>query len=331
MFGVGIACRADPPSSSFGHLSGEAFGTTWRVTWQGELDEAAVRGLLDTTFADVDATMSSWRSDSELALLPRDRRAAVSEPLYSVVASALDVAAATNGAFDPTVEPLLELWGFRGDRITQTPSDDAIAETLQGVGWQRVSQGRSDNGEPWIDLGGATIDLSAIAKGTAVDRASWALSQHGASAHLVEVGGEVRAHGRGPHGAWTVGVEWPSADAGSSGGFAARVPLRNAAMATSGDYRNVYVLDGDRVVHTMNPVTGRPAQTDVLSATVLAETCEAADAWATALRVMGAERAMVMVERRHDVEAMLQRKGPDGDVELRRSSGFPLLPGSPTR
>ena len=304
-------------------LSGEAFGTTWNVTWRGsEPSPSTAESRIVEVLETVDAAMSSWRDDSEIQRLRRiEGPGSVSEETYQVVAAALELASATGGAFDPTVEPLMALWGFRGDRRSAPPSDAEIAQALAQMGWRRVQLSRGPQGVAQVDAGGTSLDLSAIAKGHAVDRVSHALSALGASDHLVEIGGESRAHGGGPHGDWRLGVDQPDERQAPGATFAAILKLRNAAVATSGNYRNAYDASGTRVVHTMDPRVGRPHESQVASATVIAPDCRSADGWATALMVLPPDEGLAAVEARPDLEALLLIAGDAGFVE-RRSSGI---------
>ncbi|MEZ4237869.1 MAG: FAD:protein FMN transferase [Myxococcota bacterium] len=314
-----LAGACAPPPPAVHALRGEALGTTWSVKWRGDRPtepdaEAAVVRVL----GEVDAAMSSWRDDSELAAIRSSHGpVVVSEETYEVVGAALELADATRGAFDPTVEPLMALWGFRGAPRTEPPTDDEIAAARAQVGWQRVRRFRGPDGAPRIDGGGTSLDLSAIAKGHAVDRVANALSALGAADQLVEVGGEVRAQGDGPQGAWQLGVDEPEPGHAPGQALAAVVGLTNAALATSGNYRSRYEADGTVIVHTMDPRTGRPFDSVVGSASVVAPDCRTADGWATALMVLG-EAGLPLVEARPDLEALLLVGGREVPT-----SGFP--------
>lgn len=316
------ACAPDAPARPRGEtpvevrqLDGEALGTTWTVKFLGDAakDGEAERAVREA-LASVDAAMSTWRDDSELARVrAADGPVVVSESTYAVVGQALELASATGGAFDPTVQALVEVWGFHGSRRQDLPSEEALQAARAQVGWQRVRLGRDAEGRPTIDDGGTALDLSAIAKGYAVDRVSHALSRLGLADHLVEVGGEVRAHGAGPTGTgWRLGVDRPDPGAQPGRRLEAVVRLTNAALATSGNYRNAYVVDGERVVHTLDPRVGRPVRSEVASASVVAPDCATADALATALMVLGPEQGLALVEARPDVEALLLVVEGDG-------------------
>ena len=315
----------DPPeaAAAFHELQGEAFGTTWSVKWRGPAPtEAAAESAIVEALEAVDARMSSWRSDSEIN---EARRAGgphpVSEETHDVVLASLQLAEETGGAFDPTVEPLMALWGFRGKPREEPPTGDEIEATLATIGWSSVVPGRTAEGTPTVDTGGTALDLSAIAKGHAVDRVAWELSALGSTDHLVEIGGEVRASGSGPSGLWRLAVDSPSNRQAPGTTFAAMALLRNAGMATSGNYRSAYDAGGTRVVHTMDPRTGRPHASEVASATVVAPDCRTADGWATALMVLPPDEGIAAIEGRPELEALLLLASEAGFSE-RRSSGM---------
>lgn len=296
-------------------VTGEALGTTWTVKYLGgAATEDQVGQAAREALASVDQAMSTWRDDSELS---RIRQASgpvvVSEATVEVIGEALELAAASGGAFDPTVQPLVEVWGIHGQRRQDLPSEEELAQARAQVGWDRVVLGRDSEGRPTVDAGGTALDLSAIAKGYAVDRVSWAVSSLGIANHMVEVGGEVRAHGPGPSGTgWRLGIDRPVSDASPGQQLEAVVRLTNGALATSGNYRNTYVVDGERIVHTLDPRAGRPVASQVASATVVAPDCMTADGIATALMVLGEAEGLALVEARPQVEALLLVIDGDG-------------------
>jgi thiamine biosynthesis lipoprotein len=266
--------------------------------------------------------MSTWRDDSELSRIrASDGPVEVSEDTALVVREALEIAAATGGAFDPTVQPLVEVWGLHGAKRTSVPSDEELAAAMAHVGWRRVTLARTEALVPTVDSGGTALDLSAIAKGHAVDRVSSALSALGIPSHMVEIGGEVRVAGPSPSGGpWRVGVDVPREDSVPGRALADVLEISNAAIATSGNYRNVYAIGDLRVVHTLDPRRGRPVESGVASATVVASDCRTADGWATALMVMG-EAGLPLIEARRDIEALLLVVDGDGFAP-RQTSGM---------
>ncbi len=307
LVGLLASCTPAQPDIDYLRLQGEGLGTTWSATWRPGPGEAEVSADLVAVLQRVDAHMSTWRDDSELSVARRaDGRSPVSEDTWQVVGASLDLAQATGGAFDPTVQPLMELWGFHGGGREGEPTPEEIEATLGRVGWQGVLRGRDGEGQAWLDLQGRALDLSATAKGYAVDELAFALSMAGAADFMVEVGGEVRVAGRGPSGQpWTLGIDAPVEGNAPGQQLAARVELGQGAVATSGNYRNVRRVGERLVAHTLDPRVGRPVQSDVLSATVLADDCMTADGWATALMVLGSEEGLRLVERTPGVEAWL--------------------------
>ena len=318
-----LACGGSAPQGEMAStLQGRAFGTTWTVRWlpsEGAPDLQQAESVIVEELARVDALMSTWRDDSELSRARRtDGALSVSPQTAGVVRSALKLAERSGGAFDPTVQPLVELWGIHGERRTSAPSEEEVAAAMLQVGWQRVVLAGTPEA-PTLNTAGTALDLSAIAKGHAVDEVSEALRRAGAARHMVEVGGEVRVAGLGPNQeGWRLGVDDPIAAAAPGTKLIAVLSLSDVALATSGNYRNRYVVDDQTVVHTLDPRVGRPVQTDVLSASVVAPTCEEADGVATALMVLGAKDGLALVESLVGVDALLVLE----DGAQRRSSGL---------
>lgn len=305
-------------------LQGEALGTTWTVKWLEDtrILDATVEDAVVTALSEVDAAMSTWRTDSELSRArAADGPIPVSAETAMVVEAALTLARDTGGAFDPTVEPLMELWGFRGTPRTTLPTDAEIEAARAQVGWDRVSVEVRD-GQAYLDTGGTALDVSAIAKGHAVDRVSLALSELQLPNHMVEIGGEVRVqgHGQSAH-YWAIGVDLPEPGRGPGTELVESMIVTNLAVATSGNYRNFFEIEGTTVHHTMDPRTGRPAPVRVASATVVAPDCRTADGIATALMVLPPDEGIAFVEARPDVNAMLLLPGGDA-LEKRLSSGM---------
>jgi thiamine biosynthesis lipoprotein len=287
-----LVCAPPPPRVV---LTGETMGTTWSVVLNApglERDgRVAAQDAVQQALDDVDAAMSTWNPESEIS---RFNAHTSLEPFgfsggaLEVLTIAQDISSATRGAFDVTVRPLVAAWGFGAS--ARLPGDSPSPAELDAIG-ARVGYERLV-----LDAETSTvrklhpeleIDLSAVAKGYGVDRAVVALEALGHADHLVEVGGEVSASGHRPDGAfWTLGIERPTAEGRAIHGV---VSLDGLAMATSGDYRSFYEQDGARVTHIIDPRSGRPASHDVASVSVVDERAAVADAWATALTVLGKE------------------------------------------
>lgn len=321
-----VGCSGEPPAT-WCAVGGEAFGTTWTAKWRapdGVCDDQAVGGAAGDALAEVDRQMSTWRDDSELSAVRRGPGPVpVSRDTAEVVRSALALAEVTGGAFDPTVQPLMEVWGFHAREGVTEPGPEALSAARALVGFRRVTVSEEPDG-PRVDAGGAALDLSAIAKGHGVDRVFTALSRRGIGDLMIEVGGEVRVGGSGPAGLWRLGVDAPVEGNAPGAELAARIGFTNAAMATSGNYRNLVDLGGRRVHHTMDPRTGAPAQTDVASVTVIGPDCRLADGLATAVMVLGADAGLSLLEGWGDVEGLVLVAEPDGFVH-RRTSGMAAL------
>lgn len=294
-------------------LGGQTMGTTWSVTLDADADElpalrAGVQARLDT----VVAQMSTWEPDSDLSRFngaAAGTHVALPAPLRAVMAAAVGVAADTGGAFDPTVGPLVNLWGFGpGGKRTARPDPEALQATRGRVGWRRLRLDATGAHQP----GGLYVDLSAIAKGFAVDDVAGFLLENGMDAFLVEVGGEMRGHGRKPDGsAWRVAVERPDPDDSRDDDVQVVVALDGLALATSGDYRHRFVDGGQRYSHTIDPRSGEPVQHPLALVSVLHEQAMLADALATALSVMGPDEARRHAER-HGLAVLLVWRGAGG-------------------
>ncbi|MGE0142096.1 MAG: FAD:protein FMN transferase [Planctomycetota bacterium] len=275
-------------------LGGEVMGTKWhlRCVAAGSR-EAALRVAVQAALDDVDRRFSTYRSDSLISRFNAHRSTepfAVDADFVALLALGLELAAATEGAFDPTIFPVVRLLGFAGGTRSE-PTPAAMAEALASVGWRKVevlAEQRVAKSDPRVE-----IDLSAIAKGHAVDRGSQALAALGVVDHMLEVGGEVVCRGSRPDGGpWRIGVERPDPDAATGGGPIHRVVvLADRALATSGSYRNYFDSGGRRRHHIVDARSGQNVETRVVSASVIAADCALADGLATALMLVGPEGA----------------------------------------
>jgi len=220
----------------------------------------------------------------------------VSKGLAEVLEVALRVAGKSGGAFDPTVLPLLEAYGFNGEKW-RVPGNEEIAKILPRVDYRRIELAGDSVEIPES----FALDLGGVAKGYAVDRALRAMEDAGAEAGLVNIGGDIAAFGeRSGGGPWTIGVQHPRAP----GELFAVLELENGAVATSGDYERYFVVDGVRYHHILDPKTGRPAR-GLVSVTVTAPSCVLADAYATAVFVLGPEKGTRLLEADDDLEGLL--------------------------
>jgi len=284
------------------------------------------RAVLDAieTAKKVDRLMSTWREDSEISRLNRAKPGewvALSPETYEVLVMAVEVAKKTDGAFDVTVGPLVDLWGF-GPKSppvpTEVPSDEAIEAAKTVVGYTHILIDAT-NRRAARDAEGVEVDLGGIAKGYAVDLAVKTLQRHGIKNALVEIGGETAAIGlTEKHEPWLIGVRHPSRPMGH---FLTTIELRDGAIATSGDYFNVYSIKGRLYSHIIDPAAGKPITNNVCSVTVLAKECAPADALATGLMVMGPEKGIELVESMPGVEAIIAWRTAKDTIETKASRG----------
>ena len=296
-------------------------GTVYRVTVPRPLPvaDSELLSAVRTQLERVDSLMSTYREDSELSALNRHDSIdafPVSAETYAVLAEANAVSRATSGAFDITVGPLVDAWGF-GPSGTTGPSDpDLIARLMKTTGWQELTL---DESSQTVRKSSPDVrcDLSAIAKGYAVDQISRAIEGLGCVDYMVDVGGEVRVAGLNADGEpWRIGIERPDA----AGRVVHRIlQLKDTGVATSGDYRNFRVEDGRRLSHVLDPRIGRPVETGVASATVLHDSTMRADAFATALLVLGERDGIAVAEREGLAVLLLLRDGQGGFREATSS------------
>ena len=279
-------------------LYGQTMGTRWRVDLLAPrvapLD--ALHGALQARLEAIEAQMSTWREDSDLMRYNRSAPGswhALPEDFFAVMDCALQVAEASGGAFDPTVGALVGAWGFGAHaRPGHGPSAEQLANVRSAAGWQRLALRRGTR--ELLQPGGTWLDLSAIAKGHAVDALVDLLRARGIAAALVDVGGELRGHGRKPDGsAWRVLVE-----AGDVAADECVVALDNAAIATSGPCWQRREVEGRELSHTIDPRTGAPMADAPAAVSVIAADAMHADAWSTALCVMGVEAGLAFAQSR---------------------------------
>ncbi|MEN5038663.1 FAD:protein FMN transferase [Stenotrophomonas sp. TWI1149] len=314
------------PDLDIASLGGHTMGTTWQVKLAVARSRdlhplhAGIQAQLDA----IVAQMSTWEADSDIA---RFNRAPAGEwqalpPLFdTVMQCALEIAQRSGGAFDPTVGPLVALWGFGAQaQARQIPDAGTLAATRARCGWQRLQWQPGRLRQP----GGLALDLSAIAKGFAVDQVSAWLRQNGVHAALVEVGGELHGFGRKPDGQpWRVLVESAPEDDAQADHPPRVLALTERAVATSGDRWHHFEHGGEQYSHTLDPRIGAPVARAAAAVTVVADSAMQADAWATALTVMGADDGMAFA-RTHALAARFVSRGTHG-IEEHMSPAFEHL------
>lgn len=308
-------------------FSGKTMGTTYHIKVvygflqsTGQLEDQISRRLRE-----VNQSMSAFIPESELNRFNNFQK--TGEPFHAssdfmkVMTLACEIHRITEGAWDGTLKPLIDLWGFGSKHAGhQVPEPSAIAQCLKTIGFQHIAcfpEGYLVKKKAFV-----TVDLASIAKGYGVDAICELIAEDGFDNYLVEIGGEVRASGRNSQGRpWKVGINTPKSDAAVDDVYRI-VALNNQAMATSGNYRNFFEMNGKRYSHVVDPRTGYPVDNAVISVSVSASSCAFADALATGLMVMGPDKGIELINGLENIECLMVVQNRDGSQTDFSSSGF---------
>lgn len=307
-------------------ISGRTMGTSYHIKYNVGLlfDHQDLKNEITRTLQDINHSMSTYDAESEISVFNQmneiEKPLPISDPFFQVMKQAQKLYQITNGAWDGTVKPIVNLWGFGHTKYQQQkPDDDQIEQCLKQVGFQNIVitdhhlQKKIQNLE---------LNLASIAKGFGVDQIARVLEKHGITNYLVEIGGEVFGKGTKIDGSpWRVGINRPQIDASVHDVYLA-ISLHNKAIATSGDYRNYYIDGKHRYSHVINPKTGRPVSNGIVSVSVISDQCTFADGLATALMVMGPESGIQLVNDISGTEClMIQERATE--YKLFYSDHFP--------
>ena len=320
------------PSIVSYQITGEALGTTWMVKLFseeiGDQRETQARLFLEISqqIDVINQMMSTYIVDSELSLLNANTATDVwidiSPELYMVLDSARNLSVISKGAFDVTIGPVVNLWGFGPERGQEEPLREELVEQLSRVGNDgyelhttkyQIKKHKTD----------VSFDLSAIAKGFAIDYVATYLEHQGYMEYMIEIGGEVRTNSieQMQHRTWKIGIERPNKERGEIEEVIELPSKQGIALATSGDYRNYYELHGQRISHTIDARTGEPITHSLASVSVIHENAMLADGWATLLNVLGPHDGMALA-RREKLPALFILRERDGTFSLQMTSEF---------
>jgi thiamine biosynthesis lipoprotein len=308
-------------------IRGRTMGTTYSVKVVTE-NSGGIKGVkekIDRRLEEINRSMSTYQKDSEISRFNRFNKAGqkfqISDDFFQVMRAGQNIHRLTGGAWDGTVNPLVDLWGFgRQGRRDKVPPNKKIVALLPDIGFAKI-----DVVKPGFLVkkrAGITVDLSSIAKGYGVDEVAVLLRSLGYKDYLVEIGGEIFAAGhRKDNTRWRIGINRPRADAAFDAVYKV-VALRNQGFATSGDYRNFFEVDGVRYSHVIDPRTGFPVSNGVVSASIIATDCAMADGLATAVVVMGVKKALELIDRLDGIEGFIVVEQNNGTLVDYYSKGF---------
>ena len=280
-----VACNSTPKPAEEQLVQGEAQGTTYTIKYRGK-EELNLKTQIDSLLTEIDLSLSTYLPTSTISQLNNSDSALIDDKFKRMFELSKELNETTDGAFDPTIGPLIKAWGF--DYANPQRMDSTIVDSLlQFCGFRNFEL----NGSKLMkSKKSATLNFNAIAQGYSVDLMADLLDRYKIENYYVELGGEVKVKGKNGQGVfWRVGIDRPK-DHNMERELSAIVSLENQSMVTSGNYRNFYEIDGKRYSHSLNPTTGYPAENTLLSVTVITEGCAEADAFATAFMVMGLEK-----------------------------------------
>jgi FAD:protein FMN transferase len=295
------SCGNKDKELKFINLRGVVFGTYYSISYYCP-DGNNYQQELDKLFADINTSLSYYDPNSLISRINRNETDVTDEYFMNVLKRSLEIASETNGAFDPTVSPLVNAWGFGfAERKIMTPEKVDSLRALTGYRRVLIQGNRVIKETPEIQF-----DFNAIAKGYASDLGGQLLASKGIKTYMVELGGDLVAVGLKPDGSpWRIGLEKPAKEKDQPQDWDYLVEMKDKAVATSGNYRKYYEEGGVRLSHTIDPVTGYPVSHNLLSASVFANDCMTADAFATAFMVMGLEKTREFISTRSDLQVFL--------------------------
>ncbi|MBR2946677.1 MAG: FAD:protein FMN transferase [Bacteroidaceae bacterium] len=317
---LAITRKEEAKDIPFQYCEGAIFGTVYHATYQCD---SSLNGKILEELQAVDQSLSMFNPNSTISQINSGKSNETDSLLRTIFHIAREVSQATDGAFDITVAPLVNAWGF-GFKHGALPDSLQVDSLRQLIGWNRISL--KDN-KFFREDPRMIIDLSAVAKGFGSDCVAQMFRKHGINNFMIEIGGEVVTSGVSPKAkAWRIGVNKPQEDSTStSNELQTILQMNNCAMATSGNYRNFYIDNGRKIAHTIDPKTGYPVQHSILSSTVIAPTCAIADAYATAFMVLGLEKSLQVLDKHPELMAYFIHTDKEGNYQVWKSPGIEAL------
>lgn len=326
MFGV-YKYRESKKNTDVGSLvqtafTGPTMGSTYAVKYLTAQEKAiSYQAQIDSILEDFNKALSTYRPDSEISKFNQGHAALFKLPyFYPVLVKAREIYKASDGAFDPTVGPLVNAWGFGTGKERKAPTQAKIDSLKQFVSFDSID---FDEQSVRKAKEGIYLDFNAIAPGYAADVLGNFLESKGIQNYMIEVGGEVLCKGKNAEGKyWTIGINNPEYEQKGGDALQAIVSLNNRALATSGNYRNYYEQDGKKYAHTIDPKTGYPVQHSLLSVTVFAKDCISADAYATVFMVIGKDKALEFLNKDENLDAFLVFADDAGKIQTFTTDGI---------
>ena len=313
---ITVLFRSSKPNTQLVNLSGQTMGTIRYQVKYFDVEDRHFQSEVDSILVAFNQILSTYITTSEISLFNISKKDTfpVNSSLFSdVIEKSFEVYNQTDGYFDPTVAPLVNAWGF-GPKDRKQLDSTQVKEIMQTVGMHSI---RFEKRVLFKRIKEVNLDFSAIAKGQAVDLISDFLLKNGIENFMVEIGGELRVHGKkDDESLWKIGIQDPRVDKNAASKLFATVNLEDLAVATSGNYRNYYEQDGKLIAHIIDPKTGYPAETNMLSASVFSLDCMTADAYATAFMAMGFKKAQRIIRRRQDLDAFFIYSDQAGDIQI---------------
>ena len=299
--------------------AGYTQGTTFSIIIYGDGDQLELQRGIDSLLFVINKTASVYDSNSIISRFNNNEQVVFNDHFNYLVNRSQQIAETTDGAFDITVGPLVKAWGFRrkqGLLLDENQVDSLM--TFTGFRKLEIIDDEIRKINPKVQ-----IDFNAVAQGYTVDVLASFLEQHNLHNFLIDVGGEVKASGTKPgEELWRVAIEKPAEDGNAAQAIQQTLSITNKSIATSGNYRNYFIHEGNKYAHTIDPKTGYPARHSLLSVTVIADDCASADAYATAFMVMGFERTITFQGEHPGMDVYLIFSQPDGTLDVKFSNGF---------